>query len=156
MTRGQRIAVPKPVISLFKAVDELEASYPGRRFSLDGHLMGSIGEVIAREFYKFELLPMSSKIHDAVCPLRGNVQVKITAQETVSLRHECQHLVVLKLLSAEEAIVEYDGLGAPVWQRAGPLQSNGQRKISLSAIRSIPAPSLSELKPAFPPFRSTG
>ena len=68
VTQGQRIAVPKPAISLFKAVEELEASYAGRKFSLDGHLMGSIGEVIAREFYKFELLPMSSKIYDAVCP----------------------------------------------------------------------------------------
>jgi hypothetical protein len=50
VTQGQRIAVPKPAISLFKAVEELEASYAGRKFSLDGHLMGSIGEVIAREF----------------------------------------------------------------------------------------------------------
>jgi hypothetical protein len=143
VTQGQRRAVPKPAISLFKAVEELEASYAGRKFSLDGHLMGSIGEVIAREFYKFELLPMSSKIYDAVCPHGAMSKSKSPLR-----KRSLFGTIVLKLLSAAEAIVVYDGLGAPIWQRVGPLQSNGQRKIGLSAIRSIPAPSFSEIKPA--------
>ena len=32
--------------ALYTIVNELEIAYPGRRFTLDGHMIGSIGEVI--------------------------------------------------------------------------------------------------------------
>jgi hypothetical protein len=50
-----------------------------------------------------------------------------------------QSLIVLKILSPEEAEIVYDGPGAPVWERAGPLQKNGQRTIALSTLKAIPA-----------------
>ena len=31
---------------LYKITNEPESSYPGRKFTIDGHLVGSIGEVI--------------------------------------------------------------------------------------------------------------
>ena len=36
-------------------VAELEAEFPGRHFTLDGHLIGSIGEVMAAYYYGIEL-----------------------------------------------------------------------------------------------------
>jgi len=33
--------------SLYGSAERLEALFPGRKFTLDGHLVGSIGEVIA-------------------------------------------------------------------------------------------------------------
>ena len=36
-------------------VSELEAEFPGRHFTLDGHLVGSIGEVMAAYYYGIEL-----------------------------------------------------------------------------------------------------
>ena len=47
MTR--RVPLPEPVARIYKAIAELEALYPGRKFTPDGHLVGSIGEVIAAE-----------------------------------------------------------------------------------------------------------
>ena len=37
-------------------VAELEAEFPGRHFTLDGHLVGSIGEVMAAYYYGSESL----------------------------------------------------------------------------------------------------
>lgn len=31
---------------LYKITNELESNYPGRKFTIDGHLVGSIDEVI--------------------------------------------------------------------------------------------------------------
>jgi hypothetical protein len=45
----QRIKLPAPVAAIYRAVEELEAAYPLRKFTPDGHLVGSIGEVIAAE-----------------------------------------------------------------------------------------------------------
>ena len=54
------------VAQLRQLVTELSDLYPGRRFTLDGHLVGSIGEVLAAERYGLELLTASHKTHDAV------------------------------------------------------------------------------------------
>ena len=39
--------------------------YQGRKFSLDGKLVGDIGEVLAAEKYGLELLPENAFKHDA-------------------------------------------------------------------------------------------
>lgn len=63
MTR--RIALPKPVTKIYEAVEELSALYPGRPFTPDGHLVGSIGEVIAAESLGLKLYAPSQPGHDA-------------------------------------------------------------------------------------------
>ena len=40
------------VQKLIGIVNELEVDFPGRHFTLDGHLVGSIGEVMAAYYYK--------------------------------------------------------------------------------------------------------
>jgi hypothetical protein len=42
----RRIKLPEPVSAIYRAVQEPEAFYP-RKFMPDGHLAGSIGEVVA-------------------------------------------------------------------------------------------------------------
>jgi hypothetical protein len=37
----QRIALPTPVADLYRAIERLQATY-GRKFTLDGHVLGSI------------------------------------------------------------------------------------------------------------------
>lgn len=51
---------------LYKITNELESWYPGRKFMVEGHLVGSIGEVIVMEQYGFALLRNSSEMYDAV------------------------------------------------------------------------------------------
>ena len=50
---------------------------------------------------------------------------------------DCDRLIVLRVMSPEEAEVVYDVLGAPIWAAAGSMQKNGQRKIRLSKLRAI-------------------
>ena len=55
MTPYQRIKLPGAVADIYRAVAELKRCYPDRKFTPDGHLVGSIGEVIAREHFGFTL-----------------------------------------------------------------------------------------------------
>jgi hypothetical protein len=132
-----RLPLPPPVAKLYAAVAELEHTYPGRKFTLDGHLLGSVGEVLAESALKMRLLKMSAPVHDAVCSDRGDVQIKITAKRSIALRHPCNHLIIFQVVSPTEAEIFYDGPGAIVWENAGPMQSNGQRSISLKKIKSL-------------------
>ncbi len=136
---GRRIAPPAPVATIYKAVRELEARYPGRRFTPDGHLVGSIGEVIAAEAFNLNLYPMSHAGHDA-WDANGPVQVKMTAGTSIAMYDCCVRLIVLKVISPEEAEIIYDGPGEVVWNNAGKIQKNGQRTISLFKLRKLVLP----------------
>lgn len=133
-----RIKLPKPVQDIYRAVEELSALYPGRKFTPDGHLVGSIGEVIAAERLGLTLYPSSHAGHDAY-DADGDVQIKMTATASISLYADCDRLVVLKVVSTDEAEIVYDGAGSPAWQQAGKMQKNGQRTISLARLRRIAA-----------------
>jgi hypothetical protein len=137
MKPGDKFPLPRAVAKIYEAVDELKAEFPGRPFTPDGHLVGSIGEVMARKAFGFELYPPSHKGHDAKCKMRGDVEVKITAGKSVSFYGDCNHLIVLKIISPKEARVIYDGPGAPVLEVAGKAQKNGQRRASLAKIRAL-------------------
>jgi hypothetical protein len=133
------IKLPAPVAAVCQAIVELETAY-GRRFTIDGHLLGSIGEVVARDELGIALYGMGRKGHDGLCKTRGEVQIKITAKRSIGLRHSCNHLVVLKMDQyGKEAEIVYDGPGAPVWALVAhkKVPSNGQFSVSLAAIEGV-------------------
>ena len=47
MSNKSVLEIPSLVQDLYSIVDRLEELFPGRRFTPDGHLVGSIGEVLA-------------------------------------------------------------------------------------------------------------
>lgn len=129
--------VPGLVRALYNVVAQLEGLFDGRRFTLDGHLVGSIGEVYAMHRYGLTLLPASTMGRDAIAPDGRDVEIKATQRNSVGLRHEPRHLLVLRLTRDGEAIEVYNGPGAPAWQAAGAMQRNGQRSVSLSRLRAL-------------------
>jgi Family of unknown function (DUF6998) len=134
---AMRVKLPKQVADIYRAVQELEANYPGRKFTPDGHLVGSIGEVIAAEALGLELYPASHPRHDARDANGCDVQIKLTSGRSVSLYSTCDHLLVLKFINSEEAEIAYYGPGEPAWAAAGKLQKNGQRTIRLSKLKQL-------------------
>ena len=135
-TNVRRIALPLEVTRLYEAVETLSSRYPGRPFTLDGHIIGSIGEVVAAEAFKLSLYPPSQAVHDAWDD-NGDVQIKITGGKHVSMYACCDRLLVLRIVNPQEAEVVYDGCGGPAWEHAGAMQKNGQRRISLTKLRAI-------------------
>ena len=135
----RKIALPPAVAAIYGAVEDLERAYPGRKFTPDGHLVGSIGEVVAAEAFGLTLHPASYAGHDARDAAGRDVQIKMTGGRSVSLYATCDRLIVLKITSPIEAEVFYDGHGAPAWEAAGRMQKNGQRTISLSRLARIAA-----------------
>lgn len=129
--------VPKLVADLYRVVGELETKF-GRKFTPDGHLVGSLGEVIAAHRYGLTLRPQSAKGFDAYSSSGLKVEIKATQSNSgVALRHSPEHLIVLQLHRDGQATEIYNGPGEPVWESAGTLQSNGQKSISLSKLRLL-------------------
>jgi len=132
-------AVPSLVKQLYEIVAEFERLFPGRRFTPDGHLVGSIGEVIAAHRYGLSLFRGSAEVHDAQAPNGVPVQVKATQGKSVALRAEPNHLLVLFLAPNGEVTEVFNGPGSIAWAACGPMQRNGQRPIGLSKLRALMA-----------------
>lgn len=124
---------------LLKIVNRLERRYPGRHFTLDGHIVGSLGEVYAKERYKLdELFAASNKTHDARKGKRL-IQIKTTQGDYIGISSEPQYLLVLKL-SREGSFAEiYNGPGHHVWQsvRERKRPKNGQYSVRLAALKKL-------------------
>lgn len=151
---GSVESIPSLVRRLYTVVAELEALFPGRKFTLDGHLVGSIGEVLAAHYYGLTLLPSSAPVHDATASDGRMVQVKATQAKSVALRAKPEHLLVLQLKPDGSFDEVYNGPGGLVWESAGKMQKNGQRPIGVAKlIRIMQGVSRSDRVPRTPDHR---
>ena len=122
---------------LYRIVAALEEEFEGRRFTPDGHLVGSIGEVVAAYAFNLTLLPAGNPTHDAKAEDGTLVQIKLTGGTgSVSLYSEPDHLIVLQLRNGEFTTV-YNGDGSAVWQICRPPAKNSQRTITLTKLKSL-------------------
>jgi len=88
---------------LHEIVTELEAMHPGRKFPLDGHLVGSIGKAAAEAMFEIRLRPASTAGHDALTEDGRAVEIKATyGNRSVGLRytsHDAAALLIALRLS---------------------------------------------------------
>jgi len=129
--------VPQLISQLYEIVEDLEGLFPGRHFTLDGHLVGSIGEVFAEYYYEIRLSPASMETHDGVTSDGKHVQIKATQGERIGLRSRPDYLLVLKILPSGTCEEIYNGPGQLAWNNTGKLMKNGQRSISLTKLREL-------------------
>jgi hypothetical protein len=124
---------------LYATVSELEALFPGRRFTPDGHMVGSLGECLVADAYGLELKTASNKGYDAVTKSGLQVEIKVTQSSVVAFRSQPQHTIVIKLQPDGSFDEVYNGPGALVWAqfKDKKLPSNGQFQISLTVLRKL-------------------
>ena len=123
--------------ALYEISHNLEELFPGRHYTPDGHMIGSIGEALAASYYNLELFPASEETHDAKAPDGRLVQIKATQINRVALSSEPEWLLVLKIHKDGTFSEEYNGPGKLAWEHCGKLQKNGQRPISLAKLREL-------------------
>ena len=122
---------------LYAASDGLEEMFPGRKFTLDGHLVGSVGEVLGAYIFDLDLKPASSPGHDAKTRDGRDVEIKLTQGTSVGIRREPDHLIVLHRPKDGPLRIVFNGPGTPAWNTAGKMQKNGQCSISLTQLSKI-------------------
>lgn len=74
----------KLVRSLYEITTELQKLHPHRNFTLDGILVGSLGEVLAEYHYGLSPPSVGTKGHD--CSINGLlVQIKTAQRRTIQI-----------------------------------------------------------------------
>lgn len=130
--------VNSKIRQLFNIVNDLEKTFEGRKFTLDGHLVGSLGEVLASYCYNLTLLPNSHEKHDALDSKNRLIQIKTTQGKRIGISGKPDFLIVLQLDRITGKATEiYNGPGHLVWNECGRMQKNGQRPISNSKLQNL-------------------
>ena len=77
-------AITKAVKELLAVVKELHEAYPKKPFTLDGRLVGDIGEALAEHLYQLEVFDRLERHHDARTPDGRLVQIKATMKTNLT------------------------------------------------------------------------
>lgn len=129
--------ITQKIRDLYAITAELESMYPGRKFTIDGHLVGSIGEVLVADKYCLTLLQNSTQTHDAKTWDNRLIQIKATQTKRIAISSEPDFLIVIQIRENGSWEEIYNGPGRLAWESAGKMQKNGQRPVSIAKLRAL-------------------
>ncbi|PCJ64275.1 MAG: hypothetical protein COA73_04165 [Candidatus Hydrogenedentota bacterium] len=129
----------KVISDLYAVIHELEDMFPGRPFTPDGHLVGSIGESLVAVAYGLVLMAPSNKGYDATDSRGRKIEIKATQSKQVGFRSEPDYCIVIKLQKDGSFVEVYNGPGSLIWNEfdGKVVPSNGQFQISLSKLTTL-------------------
>lgn len=131
---------PELVKELYRVVDELEKMFPGRSFTPDGHMVGSIGEAVVGHHYGVSLCPASNKGCDGTAVDGRRVEIKATQGKSFALRPDCPDHLIAVVLHKEGTFTEiYNGPAGPVWDLVKDRKptKNGQHRVSVTQLERL-------------------
>lgn len=73
-----KITIPDAISQMLQIVERLQKTYPKRKFTLDGRLVGDLGEILVEDAYDVKLFDDQKKHHDGTTSDGRYVQVKAT------------------------------------------------------------------------------
>jgi hypothetical protein len=96
----------KEIRTIYQAVKSLEERYPRRKFTPDGVLVGTLGEVLAEEKYALDLLPPKTEAFDAKDWLGRKVQIRCNQGNTAPIKKGATKGMFLALKLLPDGTIE--------------------------------------------------
>jgi hypothetical protein len=140
MKKPMDVCLSEFLRQIYSAVAGLEKMFPGRHFTPDGHMVGSLGEVYAAWRYGINLYPPSHPVFD------GNkdgkeIQIRTTQRDNSYVRAVAVGGMLLVLKVNPDGTFEevYNGYAHRVWHAVSHKKANklGQISISLKQLRAL-------------------
>lgn len=113
----QRKAIADSLSLIFRGIEGLRESFEDRQFTIDGRLVGDIGEVIAALEYGLVLDDVSQPDHDATTFDGRRVQIKATFKDSLTFKTVPDYYLGLKLSSNGTYEEIYNGPGSKIYER---------------------------------------
>lgn len=102
---------------IFDGINRLKDAFPKKEFTIDGRLVGDIGEVVAALEYDIELFDVIVKGHDGKSSDGRLVQVKATFKDSLTFRTVPEYYLGLKLYRNGKHEVIYNGPGGLIYEK---------------------------------------
>lgn len=121
---------------IFEGIERLQKCCDGsRKFTIDGRLVGDIGEIIAEREFAIELDKVSRPHHDAKTLDERDVQIKATFQNSLTFTVAPVLYIGLKLYKDGTHEVVYNGPGHLIADAYQHRKGIGQKLLSFPIAR---------------------
>ena len=109
--------IKSAIIELLEIVRRLKNGYPHKEFTLDGRLVGDIGEVLAEQIYDVKLFEKITFRYDGISSNDRKVQIKTTMKNSLDFPadHVPDYYLGIKILENGEVEEVYNGPGVIIW-----------------------------------------
>ena len=137
----KRLAITTALKRLFRTIKTLTASFEHRKFTIDGRLVGDIGEVLAEMDFDVRLFckdtghwgaPEYRKGHDGLTSDNRRVDIKATFKRHFAFTNEPDYCLALKLSPSGAYEVIYNGPGSLIWKQQSHRKHIGKKQLSFS------------------------
>jgi len=135
------MSIQDEVINLLKIVTKLQKDYPKKKFTLDGRLVGDIGEILAEEKYDFRLYNEMIKEYDGETKDGKKIQVKATMKNSLTFPADStpEYYIGIKIDNNGNITEIYNGPGKIIRERIRNHKrpKNGLHNIGLSLLLKL-------------------
>jgi hypothetical protein len=111
-------SLKQEVIDLLKIVGEMKKKYPIKSFTLDGRLVGDIGEIIVQENYELTLYERLEPHYDGETKSHKKVQIKTTLKDSLGFSGSLipEYYIGIKINKDGSFEEVYNGPGWILWE----------------------------------------
>src|SRR6266487_3037958 len=113
----QRRAITEALAMIFDGIAHLKRAFPNRKFTIDGRLVGDVGEVIAALEYDVVLYEVSQPGHDGITSTGRRVQIKVTFKDSLTFRSTPDYYLGFKLFPDGRHEEIFNGPGRVILER---------------------------------------
>ncbi len=146
----KHIIINQALDNIFASIKMLRQAFPGKEFTIDGRLVGDLGETFAALYYDIELYPISQPCHDGECSDGRKVQVKATFKDSLTFGKLPDYYLGLQLFPDGHFQEIYNGPGQKIYDHYQHRSGIGKN------LLSFPIPSLQMLSSQVPPSERIG
>lgn len=135
----KRKAISEGLALVFQGIERLRTAFPHRRFTVDGRLVGDVGEIIAELDYDIILHEVSQPDHDGNTTEGRNVQVKATFRDSLTFKTTPDYYLGFKLYPDGHYEEIYNGPGPLIKERFAHRSGIGKTLLSfpISDLREL-------------------
>ncbi len=135
------ITISEAVKKLLGIVEQLQQAYPKKEFTLDGRLVGDIGEILVEANYDVKLFDEMERHHDGTTTDGRLVQIKATMKESLTFPadHVPDYYLGIKINKDGSFGEVFNGPGAIAWEAVK------NRKPSKTNLHSVSIQTLAKL-----------
>src|SRR5258708_6076891 len=144
MPKPRRQTIAEALTLIFDGIARLMKAFPNREFTIDGRLVGDIGEVIAALEYDVVLHEVSQPDHDATTPNGRRLQIKATFKDSLTFKTIPDYYLGFKLFPDGRHEEIFNGPGRIIFERWGTRKGIGKD------LLSFPIAELTRLSKAVP------
>ncbi|MBL4595711.1 MAG: hypothetical protein JKX99_03930 [Robiginitomaculum sp.] len=129
---------------IFSGIKQLKEALPTKEFTIDGRLVGDIGEAIVQRDYDLTLYEGLAKDYDGETPCGKKVQIKATFKESLTFKKVSDYYLGIK--------INEDGTYEEIFNGPGNIIAGeyGHRKGFGKYLLSFPVKRLRELSVSVP------